>query len=566
LPGADPQLEPFGVIGGDGAADVAGLLRSALLLHGAAPADDPEERGILAEAAAITRLTPPQLEDLRRRGDRAPVFLFGSGPGGWNEAGAALAALGGPTIRCEAARVQTFEFADDPELWPFSGMRLDELSSRDSAIAADGGGGLRPLIVSERGPVFLRCDAGRRRIYLSLVPLPSAARLLKRDFCVERFMGLLPLMVFIRAALGAKGWQPGAEPLASLIVDDPNLRLARYGYLDLERFLRDPRISDVHISLAMIPLDYAKTRPRVAALVRANRERLSLVLHGVDHRRCEFASHVDLAAAETHLWRARARMDVHRSRTAIAHANAMTFPHGPCNETWLTAMRNVGLDAAISSRAFPFLTDDEIDDPLFELSPAQMTFLGFPVVNRFKAEEPKEQLLFEAWLRKPLIVYTHHDFFRDGHDRLIELASFLEGSVAPRWTDIGEILGSNFEIKRGDSGSAVRVFSNRVVVHSDDDVRLVVKPGTGFPADERALIDGRRVEIAHLDGTGLAAELDQPPQGDTVLEFRPSRTHGPISLRAPALSTARRIATELRDQTIGTLATARRRLAGARAS
>ena len=72
----------------------------------------------------------------------------------------------------------------------------------------------------------------------------------------------------------------------------------------------------------------------------------------------------------------------------------MTFPHGGCNSTWLDAMRSTGFHAAFAARALAFKPEADIHDPLYEMYPAEMTFHGFPIVNRFGAERPKEALLF----------------------------------------------------------------------------------------------------------------------------------------------------------------------------
>jgi hypothetical protein len=234
----------------------------------------------------------------------------------------------------------------------------------------------------------------------------------------------------------------------------------------------------------------------------------------------------------------------------------MTFPHGVCNRTWMAAMREVGLDAAIASRAHPFASDDNIDNPLHELYPAELSFLGFPVVNRFKAEHPKEHLLFAAWLGKPMIVYTHHQFFREGVAAAVELARFLNRHVKPEWTDVGAILRSNYQIRRLGDATAVRVFSNRVSVSiaPASPAAAVVKPGRDFPPDERARCDGAPLDIEVLPGVGLMASVLNTGQERLEVRFGPARPYPATgTLRISPRSRLRRLATELRDQLAPTL-------------
>lgn len=553
--------EPFVLVDGQFPASDRVIDPALKLLGGALACNgDATPRGRLASLELLGSLSRAELEALRELTQRTPLFLFARDEGTAGDAWLrALEVLTGARWHLHEAQLsRRWTFGDAPDLWPFKGLTLEEALPRALAGVEADRGDIEPLVLGEHGSVFLRWSSGEQLIFVSLAPLTrgDVGQILKREFCTERFLGLFPLLHFARAALGAASWRtPNVH--ACFVVDDPNLRFPRYGFLDYERLISCAREHDFHTAIAMIPLDYRKTRSRAADLVRRNGEHLSLVIHGVDHLTREFAAAVPPAAAEAKLAQGLARMTAHAAATGIEHARAMTFPHGLCNPTWLEAMRDVGFDAAIASHAFPFASETELDDPLYELHPAQMTFRAFPMVNRFKAEEPKEELLFQAWLGKPLIVYTHHGFFRGGMEPAIEIVDFINRHVRPSWAGIDAVLRANYQARRHGDGTAFRVFSNRVSLAVDEHTPLlaVLKPGLVFPADETARLNGVPVEVTSLPDLGLAVTKLPHVSGKLELAYGPECSlHEPARLRRPLLrSRLRRLATELRDQVLGRL-------------
>lgn len=526
-----------------------------LRLHGATDAG--ERQDACAAIVSLERLAT--LPEAAGAGlvNSGPVFLFPERDiVAARDFANALRTLGIALEISEPRRTQEYRFEARADVAPFAGMTLREDAPRTVCAIERPVAPAIPLVSADVGCVCLRVVTGGHPVFLSFVSLVrDRARLLKEEFHAGRFMGLLPLMLFVRSALGDAAWQT-PEPRACFMIDDPNLRLRRYGRLDLRELEAAAREHDFHASIAMIPLDYRKTRPQAADLFRKHPDRLSLVMHGVDHLKREFEANVPESAAEAKLAAGIARMAAHRHATGIDHAHAMTFPHGVCSPTWLSAMRNVGLDAAIASHAHPFRNEAQIEDPLYECFPAETSFRGFPVVNRFKAEEAKEDLLFQSWLGKPLIVYTHHEFFRDGMDRLSEIAQFLDARVNPRWESPARILRSNYQIREEAGQVAVRVFSNRVALPAQlaEGLGSLLKPGEDFQPDERASVNGSEIALAHVPSSGLLASLGDVGAGDLDVRFGPARQPAEPSTLRPALrSRLRRLATELRDQAFGVI-------------
>ena len=161
---------------------------------------------------------------------------------------------------------------------------------------------------------------------------------------------------------------------ATFMVDDPNLRRSRYGYMDLSRLVAESKRHNFHTSIAMIPLDYKKTRKAAADIMLRNPDRLSLVMHGVDHLHGEFAAPVRPQVAETMLLQGLARMDLHERRTGLRHARAMTFPHGLCNKIWMAGDAKHWPSARqLQVGLFRLYSEDEIDDLSMSFNPAQIS-------------------------------------------------------------------------------------------------------------------------------------------------------------------------------------------------
>jgi hypothetical protein len=551
---SDSLLTPEPVAVWTQSADSRPVIDAVLRLYGAANAG--ERRGAPAAIVSLERLATLSEATRAVLVESGPLFLFPEREGALaRDTAFALRTVTGMALNTsESRQAREYRFEPHADIAPFVGMTLLEDAPRIVSSVERPVSPAVPLVSAEPGCVFLSTVARGHPVFLSFVTLAhDRAGPLKKEFRAGRFMGSLPLMHFVRRALGDAAWRT-PELRACFMIDDPNLRLRRYGRLDLRELEAAALEYDFHVSIAMIPLDYRKTRPGAADLFRKHPDRLSLVMHGVDHLKREFEANVPEPAAESKLALGIARMEAHRRLTGIDHAHAMTFPHGVCGPTWLSAMRNVGLDAAIASRAHPFRDEAHIADPLYECRPAETSFRGFPVVNRFKAEEAKEGLLFQSWLGKPLIVYTHHEFFREGVTPLVEIAKFLDARVNPRWESPAQILRSNYQVRERAGQVAVSIFSNRVVLPAQLSERLVslLKPGEDFQPDERASANSSEITLAHVPGIGLLASLGDMAPGDLDVRMGPARNAAePSSLRPALRSRLRRLATEMRDQALG---------------
>lgn len=491
------------------------------------------------------------LEAIRTQLTETPLFVF-PGRSGYVPTGRALAALrrltGDETLSFLDVESETkCSFGTDDLLGAFAGQTLHEGEPRVLASLASSGAAF-PLATNPRGLTFARFESG---VFVAVVPqLEVGGGRLKDEFRSERFLGLLPLLVFLRAALGAHAWA-SPPPRAVFMIDDPNFRFGRYGFVEYRHLIEASKTHGFHTSIAMIPIDWRKTSRRVARLLRDNNEHVSLVMHGVDHVSEEFAGAASLRRAESTVAQGLARMNAHEKETGLPFAQAITFPHGICSTNWMRAVRNSGLEAAVIEWARPIDLDPE-DDPLYEMHPGELSFLAFPMINRFAAEDPKEELLFKAFLGKPLIVYTHHGYFRDGGlEALAHLADYLNRRLAPRWSAIGEIVRSNYQVRTAGSGLALRVFANHVDAEIvGQEFNVVVKPSIEIPSDEVCCVNGSRAAPVVVPGVGTAFPVRASSRLDVI--FGPLHpTAVPVAPSRPSpKSIVRRLATELRDQVV----------------
>jgi hypothetical protein len=526
------------------------LVERLLTLFGgaASTAETTTPRGVIVGAQHLARLSAQELEGLQHRAGAAPWFLVPADAAGGDELERALQQRL-PELNVTlgpASEVRRFRFAASRSVWPFSEVVLEEAQARLLRPVTNRPPASEPLVSSDNGDIFVRVSGEGNDWFISTVALPDGSSWpLSQEFAPTRFMSLFPFLHFARHALGDRAWQ-GPPARAALMIDDPNLRRGRYGFIDYQRLTQAAVERNFHVSVGMIPIDYRKTSPEMAAFARENARWLSLVIHGVDHLYHEFEAEVTPDEAQQTLAQGLARMAAHEQATGVEHARAMTFPHGRCNLVWLAAMRRVGLDAAIR-RAFPFSEEQVEFGMLHEMLPAETSFHSFPVLNRFNAAEGKERLLFQAWLKKPLIVYSHHDFFREGLDLTFEITDYLNRHVHPSWESIASIVAGNYQVRATAGGTALRAFSNRIRLPDDNPV-TVLKPAAEVPEDESAWIDGSAVPADHLPGAGVMVSW---PGGRTGAElvFGPAPQARPASLRPRRLkSLLRRAATEIRDQ------------------
>jgi hypothetical protein len=88
----------------------------------------------------------------------------------------------------------------------------------------------------------------------------------------SNFMQLLPLLQFLVKETEEIGWR--RPPLrACFTLDDPNLRLPSYGFLNYRELIEQAQKNHFHVALATIPIDVSSTHSGTVSLIKRNSSR-----------------------------------------------------------------------------------------------------------------------------------------------------------------------------------------------------------------------------------------------------------------------------------------------------
>jgi hypothetical protein len=375
----------------------------------------------------------------------------------------------------------------------------------------------------------------------------DAAEVLRDRFANERFLALMPILELLRHVTRGVAWQ--APPLrAAFVIDDPNLHWPSYGFADFAALASAGQRHRFHVAVAAVPLDMWFAHP--AAVREFHDARLSLLVHGNDHVRCELARELperELLALAAQAQRRVARLE---RRTGLRIARVMAPPHGQCSQAMLRALRRAGFDAACISRPHPWLEHPPAGALSARWDVSDVDDACAPVIPRHPIGGVTQDVHLRAYLGQPIVLYGHHGDLRHGLEPLIELAGLVNSLGEVAWTGMEEIAASNYLTRRRGDEQQVRLFTRRAYLTPADGVgRMLVESG-GVRAG------GDVLEVRRHGSAPTLAALDEP--------FATPRGHGPVSLRliahdaidvanepAPAWSAwarARRVLVEARDR------------------
>ncbi len=206
---------------------------------------------------------------------------------------------------------------------------------------------------------------------------------------------------------------------ASIIIDDPLLR-ENYGYLNYHKLLA---IMDRHnfcATIAFIPFNYKRTDAKIADLFRSRIDRFSLCVHGCDHTKGEFAI-TDVNYLTNKVILATARMLEHERRTKIPFEKIMVFPQGKFTNEALEVLKENGYLAAVNTDPMPVHGSLSSNLPFF---------------LRYKPET----IMSMKDLPNPLFVVIHHDYFKEGYNKLADFVDWLNTTYTIKWDSVGNIV------------------------------------------------------------------------------------------------------------------------------
>jgi hypothetical protein len=499
--------------------------------------------------------------------DLAPqVFVFGfAAATPCTQALHALSSAGLQGVMPLPASGNAFRIADSRREWfgQFSGLSIRGADgARDAAFIEGVSGGRQAVLVrSADQPFFVRVDHGKSAVFFVACsemgdleePVDSDAGL------APWFSRLVPLMVFLRIALGNRIWRSGRSQ-GCFIIDDPLLR-RRYGFLEYSKLLEAMSGQMFSACIAFIPWNYRRSRKQIAELFSTASSSLSLCVHGCDHTRGEFAA----ASVDELHDRARValeRMEAHSELSGLPFDKVMVFPQGLFSQPALKALDGCGYLAAVNTDPCPSNMPRAL--ALKDLMDVAVTkFGGVPLFTRHCPRDVAE-FAFDLFLGKPALVVEHHGYFRNGYSdlrnfvrRLNEIDEELEwGSLAgicrraclQRVGPDGQVhvrfYANRFAFTNRGTQSTTYVFSR---LHaSGGPLPAVTINGRPWPREQ----EGDSLTIRLTLEAGGAAELEILPENPTdaaALYWKPTKRYHTRVL-------VRRILSEFRDNHVDTSA------------
>lgn len=278
---------------------------------------------------------------------------------------------------------------------------------------------------------------------------------------LQWFSRLVPLMMFLKKALGNRIWHSEYDQ-ACIIIDDPLLK-RRYGFLEYQKLRESMEQQRFSASIAFIPWNYRRSHKQIADLFIRNSPFLSICVHGCDHTGAEYAAtSADLLCGKSRL--AFARMRLHSQLSGVPFDDVMVFPQGLFSSQALKALDTCGYLAAVSTDPAP----SDIPQVLrlrHLLDVANTSFDGFPLFGRHYPRDVAE-FAFDLFLGKPALVVEHHGYFKEGYEPLESFVRQMNALVERlEWSNLATVC-SRACLKRvtrqGDV--AVRLYVNRFVL------------------------------------------------------------------------------------------------------
>lgn len=430
--------------------------------------------------------------------------------------------------------------SDPDACGPLSGLSLGATdSTRDGCFVEGAGGGRSASIIrADDSPFFVRTDhRGTQLFFLASGELADLDEQVGGPTrLLSWFSRVVPLMIFLRAALQDRAWH-NDNPRACLIIDDPLLS-SRYGFLDYTQLAASMRRQRFSACIAFIPWNYRRSKRDVAALFSSTDQMLRLCVHGCDHTRGEFAT-TDVEALGGKAQLALERMRAHRELSDVPFDDVMVFPQGLFSAEAMAALKASGYLAAVNSDLYPSARSHTL--ALRELLDVAVTSFGdFPLFSRRYPRDLSEFAL-DLFLGKPVLAVEHHKYFRHGYGPLESFVEQLNGlDRRLEWTDLGTICSRASLTRTSDSGEVhVRFYTNRFRLTNTGTSRRAyvlhqrLTSGGPFPTvsvnghtPARELVEGDLLFHLSLDaGQAADVSVSSGRGGVTHSPRKPTRMH-----------------------------------------
>ena len=449
---------------------------------------------------------------------------------------------------------------DHPELTgPMGGLEISSQLRGEDSILVGGSSAelaLTSFITAKGAPVFVRFQIDAVPIFFS-----ASSYLLDIDQAVgsgyydvkEHICSVVPLVMFILHMFRDIAWQP-QELGACLIIDDPLLRKS-YGSCDFRTLRGLMQRYGFTTNIAFIPWNWRRTSRSAAKFFRQEQGPFSVSIHGCDHIAAEFGA-TSPFVLNKRAKLAQSRMRSHEARTGVRHDSVMVFPQGVFSSASTEALKRNGYVAAVNTELVPVDSDGARTRIRDVWDVAIMRYADFPIFTRRYASHGLENFAFDLLLGKPCLIVTHHDFFSDNCERLIELIKSLQSLPCTlSWRPLGEVIRRACRRRRGDSGIfEIEMYGSELLIGNPLEKEVSVhvtkrENGAEFVTDVRC--DLESISWTR-DADHLACETRVGPTEEKYFQIfyrEPSEDGQPgQSLRFELSVALRRVLSEFRDE------------------
>jgi hypothetical protein len=326
----------------------------------------------------------------------------------------------------------------------------------------------------------------------------------------SNFMQLLPLLLFLRKVTEEVSWR--CAPLrACFILDDVNLRLPSYGFLNFCELIEQTQKHHFHVALATVPLDASSTHAKTVSLIKYNSQRVSLLIHGNNHTRAELGWSPSLEHSLAVLAQSLSRIERLEKTTSLRVDRVMVPPHNAFSDKVAPLLLALGLEgAAVAMSSLRDWNPEMVNRVTFGLRMAEMTRDGCPILGRIQLAAACEgDAVISAMLGAPIVFGGHHECAARGLELLSDCAATVNSLGDVQWCSVETILRSNYLSRQENCRLWVQPYSCRLEFRVPEGVSSMVIVGPHCVDLQKArpfrlirksdIVAGRRTVLVHAN-------------------------------------------------------------------
>ena len=373
----------------------------------------------------------------------------------------------------------------------------------------------------------------------------------------NNILGFIPLIHFLREIVADISFI--LPPLrASYIVDDPNIRYSKYGYISFPKLLQSAIIHNYHVSFATIPLDLWWVSKSNIRFFQSKTKYFSLAIHGNNHVRYELIKNYDSQTRRMLLSQALKRVSSFERKNGIIINRVMIPPHGMCAQQMVQEISKLDFDSILVNEPFPWVHTIEASKNHKPENPEIVSWYPADLVEEafiISRQASLKNIVLKLFLNRPAILLYHHQDFREGYKILEERANFINNLGDVNWLSVGDIAFSNYACQITGTTMKLQMFSKRIMINKPENINQIVieiPPGQGRGIGDFKLKIGSCYFNIFPNEFGYSSQaLPLPNTNKIMITLQTEEYCDYKTVKTPRLSVwpvMRRILTETRDR------------------